>query len=113
MDVLNLSIPMSFLIQAEMRSALVEIGAVIIGQPFQMPLAHNGDEIGSTAANLARKNAALPRTFRSQVNAEGLHSVHQAAREDGPRIEDRILRRGASHYLVQDARQAAEFRSSL
>ena len=42
---LNLSIRMSFLVQAEMRSVLMEIGAVFIGQAFQMPLVHNDDEI--------------------------------------------------------------------
>ena len=42
---LNLSIPMSFLIQAETRSVLVEIGAVFIAQAFQMPLVHNDVEI--------------------------------------------------------------------
>ena len=112
----NLSNPMSFLIQAETRSALAEIGAGFIGQAFQMPLALNDDEIesiGSTAAYLALTNAALPRTFRVQSGAEGPHSAHQAAREDRSRIEDRIPRRGASHYLVQDASEAAECRSSL
>jgi hypothetical protein len=43
--VLNLSIPMSFLIRAETRSALVKIGAVFIAQVLQMPLVPNDDEI--------------------------------------------------------------------
>jgi hypothetical protein len=57
--VLNLSIPMSFLIQAETRSVLVEIGAVFIGQAFHMPLVHNDVEIrvdrSSSAASFSAR----------------------------------------------------------
>ena len=56
---LNLSIPMSFLIQAETRSVLVEIGAVFIGQAFHMPLVHNDVEIrvdrSSSAASFSAR----------------------------------------------------------
>lgn len=113
---LNLSNPMSFLIQAETRSALAEIGAGSIGQAFQMRLVLNDDEIesiNSTAANLALPNSALPRTFRGQGGAERPHGAHQAARDGRSRIEDRIARRGASHYPVKGASEAAECRSSL